>query len=67
MKLDFENIFIHVIGVAFVLSGTYEAIFDDVGWQVFIPLLAVGIVLLTSPLSKLGKVFLMWLENKLGK
>ena len=67
MKLDFENIFVHIIGVVFVLSGTYEAVFTNMNPSFYLPLLGVGIVLLKSPLAKLNKIFLAWLENKLGK
>ena len=67
MKIDFENIFIHIIGVAFILSGTYEAIFTNMGFSFYLPLIGVGIVLLTSPIAKLGNLFLAWLEKKLGK
>lgn len=67
MKLDFENIFIHLIGYVLILSGCYEAIFDDVSWSVYVPLLFVGIVLIKSPLSKVSNIGLDWLRSIVNK
>ncbi len=69
MKRNFEDIlesiFTHIVGIALVLSGLYEAIFNDVSWTVYLPLLLLGFFFIKSPLSKIYNVSLEWIKSKI--
>lgn len=62
----FESVLIHIIGAGFVISGAYEAIFDDVSWTVYVPLVLFGVFLIKSPLTKIYEISLEWIKSKIG-
>lgn len=52
-----------ILGVLFLLSGGYEAIFDDASYKLWLPLLSAGLILLYIPSVSLART----LYNKIKK
>lgn len=63
MIIKLKKYTLPLIGVLFILSGAYEAIFDDASYTLYLPLLAIGILLLYTPAKELST----FIFNKINK
>lgn len=64
MSDKFQEIYVDIIAMIIIASATYHSIFTDTSVSTWAVQLAIGIVVLVSPLSKLGTTLLDWLKNK---
>lgn len=64
MSDKFQEIFVDIVAMLIILSATYESIFTEISVSTWAVQLGIGIVVLVSPLSKLGNSILEWLKKK---